>query len=166
MNDNTELKILDELLNYLLTTEINGIVELRNDTIKKSDFLKNVNNFTFKSALLKLTKDGYVTETSNDSIDPIFNNKRTDCYYDISFEGMFFIKKGGYEKQNAENLKKETEYENIQTEQRKQASVLVRLNRWLVFGAIVVAIDSVLNILNFFGIYFDTSNLIFCVKPT
>ncbi len=160
-----ELKILDELLKYLLITEYCEFAYMKNDANKNSEFLKDVENSTFHSALLKLVKDGYVNESSENTTDQIFNTPRTNYFYNISFEGMFFINNGGYAKQNAENLKKETEYENIRTEQRKQASALVRLNRWLVFGAIVVAIDSILNILHFFGVYFDTSNFLFCIKP-
>jgi hypothetical protein len=159
-----ELKILDELLKYLLITEYCEFAFMKNDANKNSEFLKDIESPTFHSALLKLVKDGYVNESSQNTTDEIFNTPRTNYFYQISFEGMFFIKNGGYAKQNSENLKKETEYESIQSEQRKQASALVRLNRWLVFGAIVVAIDSVLNILNFFGVYFDTSNFLFCVK--
>ena len=161
-----ELKILDEILKYLLTTEHDTFAFIKNDANKKSDFLNNIDNSTFNSALLKLVKDGYVNQNSENTTDQIFNTPRTNNYYYISFEGKFFINNGGYATKNSENLKKEIEYENIQTEQRKQASALVRLNRWLVFGAIVVAIDSVLNILNFFGVYFDTSNFLFCIKPT
>ena len=161
-----ELKILDELLKYLSITEHNTFSFLKNDANNKSEFLREIDNQTFYSALLKLVKDGYVNGSYQNTTDRIFNTPKVNEYFDISFEGMFFIKNGGYAKQNSENLKKETEYENIQTEQRKQAAALVRLNRWLVFGAIVVAIDSVLNILNFFGVYFDTSKFLFCIKPT
>jgi hypothetical protein len=160
-----ELKILDELLKYLLITKYSEFAYMKNDANKNSEFLKDVENSTFHSALLKLVKDGYVNENSENTTDRIFNTPRTNYFYNISFEGMFFINNGGYAKQNAETLKKETEYENVQAEQRKQASALVRLNRWLVFGAIVVAIDSILNILHFFGVYFDTSNFLFCIKP-
>ncbi len=159
------IKILDELLKYLEITEFRTFAEMKNDANDKSVFLKDIDNFIFKSALLKLVKDGYVIKYIENTTDKIFNTPQINNYYDISFEGLFFINNGGYEKQNAENLKKETEYENIQIEQRKQASDLVRLNRWLVFGAIVVAIDSVLNILHFFCVYFETSNLFFCIKP-
>lgn len=160
------IKILDELLKYLSETEYNQFADIRNDINNKSDFLKDYDNSIIHSALLKLEKDGFVNTDSKDSIDPIFNSPRRDHYYKISFEGLFFIKNGGYKKQNSKKLKKETEYENLQTEQRNQASALVRLNRWMVFGAIIVAIDSILNILHFFGVYFDTSNLLFCIKPT
>lgn len=160
-----QIKILDELLKYLDKTEFTTFAKMRNDANKKSKFLKDIDNFIFKSALLKLVKDGYVLEYSENTTDRIFDGQIINYSYNISFEGIFFIKNGGYAKQNSENLKKETEYENIQTEQRNQASAIVRLNRWLVFGAIVVAADSILNILHFFGVYFDTNNFLFCIKP-
>ena len=152
---NKELKILDELLKYLLITEHNTFAFIKNDANKKSEFLKEVDNSTFHSALLKLVKDGYVNENSENTTDKIFNTPKTNHYYKISFEGMFFIKNGGYHKAFLENKKKENAFADLQKEQRKQASALVRLNRWLVFGAIVVAIDSILNILNYFGVSYD-----------
>ncbi|WP_158980942.1 MULTISPECIES: hypothetical protein [unclassified Flavobacterium] len=161
-----ELKILDEILKYLLITEHDTFAFIKNDANKKSDFLKDIDNSTFYSALLKLVKDGYVNQNSKNTTDPIFNSPRTDNYYYISFEGMFFIKNGGYHQATLEAQRKENEYDALKSEQQKQAVSLLRLNLWLVFGAVVVAIDSILNILHFFGVYFDTSNFLFCIKPT
>lgn len=161
-----ELKILDEILKHLLTTEHNTFAFIKNDANIKSNFLKDIDNYTFNSALLKLVKDGYVNQNSENTTDPIFNSPRTNHYYYISFEGMFFIKNGGYHQALLETQRKENAYADLQTEQRRQSASLVTLNRWIVFGAIVVAIDSILNILHFFGVYFDTSNFLFCIKPT
>jgi hypothetical protein len=149
-----EFKILDELLKYLLTSDCYSYVQIRNDTIIKSEFLKTVENFKFEAALEKLVKDEYVTKKTQDII-----------YYAISFEGICFIKNGGYHQALLETHRKENAYSDLQTEQKKQAISLLRLNRWLVFGAIVVAIDSTLNILHFFGVYFDVNNFLFCIKP-
>ena len=55
-----QIKILDELLKYLDKTEFTTFAKMRNDANKKSKFLKDIDNFIFKSALLKLVKDGYV----------------------------------------------------------------------------------------------------------
>lgn len=160
MSNNTELKILDELLRYLLKTDFRTFKSIRNDTFDNYIFFKTVDNYTLEVALLKLAKDEYVIETNKD-----INNPQKSHYH-ISFEGMFFIKNGGYGQALLEVQRKENEYDDLKTEQKKQAISLLRLNRWLVFGAIVVAIDSILNIFHFFGVYFDTSNLLFCVKPT
>ncbi|MEO8254574.1 MAG: hypothetical protein ABI554_09330 [Flavobacterium sp.] len=161
-----ELKILDELLKYLSITEHNTFAYIKNDANEKSEFLKDIDNSTFHSALLKLVKDGYVNQDSENATDRIFNTPKVNHYYNISFEGMFFIKKGGYHQAFLETQRKENAYVDLQNEQRRQSASLVMLNRWVVFGAIVVAIDSILNILHFFGVYFDTSNLLFCIKPT
>ena len=154
-----EFKILDELLKYLLTSNCYSYAEIRNDTIIKSEFLKTVENFTFEAAIEKLAKDGYVTKKPQDTTKQKF-------YYAISFEGICFIKKNGYGQELLEVQRKENAYADLVTEQRKQSASLVVLNRWIVFGAIVVAIDSILNILHFFGVNFDTNNFLFCIKPT
>lgn len=160
-----ENKILDAFLKYLLNTEYNQFNEIRNDVYIKSEFLKTIDNSTLHSALLKLVKDEYVTEKSENVIDPFFNTPTTYYYYNISFDGMFFIKNGGYHLAFLEVQRKESVYDDLKNEQKKQSITLLRLNRWLVFGAIVVAIDSILNILHFFGVYFDTNNFLFCIKP-
>jgi len=160
MSDNTELKILDELLKTLSNSNSVKWFEIMNETLDRCEFLKDVDHFTFQVALLKLVKDEYVIETNKD----IDNPKKT--HYNISFEGLFFIKKGGYDQALLEVQRKENAYADLVTEQRKQSASLVVLNRWVVFGAIVVAIDSTLNILRFFDVYFDTSNFLFCIKPT
>ncbi len=159
-----ELEILDALLKYLLHNSNNSFSFIKDDDKLKSEFLQEVENNTLASALLKLVKDGYVNSHLNKVGLNSDNTPRTIDYYNISFEGIFFIKNGGYHKALLETQRKENAYADLQTEQRKQASTLVKLNCWLVFGAVVVAIDSILNIMHFFGVYFDTSNFLFCVK--
>ncbi|WP_166926288.1 hypothetical protein [Flavobacterium poyangense] len=155
-----ELKILDALLTYLKDTKHNTFQFIKSDVKNKSTFLKDIDDKILYSALLKLVKDDYVYEDLQ-KIGSLSGN-----IYNISFEGIFFIKKGGYHQALLEAQRKENEYDDLKNEQRKQSASLVRLNRWMVFGAIVVAIDSILNILHFFGVYFNTSNFLFCVKPT
>lgn len=154
------LKILDELLRYLTETEHTQFASIRNDVNDKSTLLKDIDNATLHSAILKLVKDGYVNQESEKTTDPLFNSPRTNNYYRISFEGLFFIKKGGYENQNLENKKKEIEYEKIQSEQKRQALNLVRLNYWLVvltwviaIGTFVAALYYLIEILKFFEIF-------------
>lgn len=155
-----EQKILDELLLFLKETECDTFYSIEKDINNKSVIFKDIDSKTLLSALLKLVKDDYVSENYRD-IGPL-----SGYTYNISFDGLFFINNGGYHKAFLEAQRKENDYELLKNEQRKQSASLVRLNRWMVFGAIVVAIDSILNILHFFGIYFDTSNFLFCIKPT
>ncbi|WP_026452135.1 hypothetical protein [Aequorivita capsosiphonis] len=153
------LKILDEILRYLSKTEHTQFAYIRNDINEKSSFLKAIDNATLHSAILKLVKDGFVNQESEKTTDPLFNSPRTNNYYRISFEGLFFIKEGGYENQNQETKKKEIEYGKIQSEQKRQARNLVRLNYWLVvltwviaIGTFVAALYYLMEILKFFEI--------------
>lgn len=161
-----EIEMLDGILKYLLNNGNNSFSDIKEDIKLKSQFSQEVEKNTLKSAFIKLVKDGYVNV--NEQTKGINMNKTpyiVECY-NISFEGIFFVKNGGYHQALLEAQRKENAYADLQIEQRRQSSALLRLNYWLVFGAIVVAIDSILNILNFFGVYFDTSNFLFCVKPT
>jgi hypothetical protein len=148
-NKNNELEILDELLKYMLTTACCNYVSIRNDTIKNHSFLKDIDNPTLNAALLKLAKDGYL----NEIIDISGTN------YDISFEGIMFIKSEGYTNQNRQNHIKENENADLKSEQNRQAKVLVALNRWLVFltwiialGTLIAAIYYLLEVLAFLGV--------------
>lgn len=155
-----EQKILDELLVFLKETKCDTFYSIESEIKNKSVILKDINSKILHSALLKLVKDDYVFENYR-NIGPL-----SGYTYNISFDGIFFITNGGYHQALLEAQRKENDYDDLKTEQRRQSASLVRLNRWMVFGAIVVAIDSILNILHFFGVYFDTSNFLLCVKPT
>lgn len=143
------IKILDELLKYLVETEHNQFAYIRNDVNDKSDFLKNIDNRTLHSALLKLVKDGYVNQESEKTTDQIFNTPRTDHYYRISFEGLVFIKNGGYENHYAKIQMKENELSDLKSQQSRHSTALVRLNRWLVILTWVIAIGTLVA-----GIYY------------
>lgn len=163
---NKEFKILDGILRYLLKNGNKSFSSIKEDDKLKSEISLDIENNTLASAFIKLVKDGYVNINEQTIGLKMDNSPRNVDYYNISFEGIFFIKKGGYHQALLEVQRKENEYDDLKNEQRKQSASLVQLNRWMVFGAIVVAIDSILNILHFFGVYFDTSNFLFCVKPT
>ena len=153
------IKILDELLKYLTETEYNKWIGIRNDTLKKSDFLKDIGNSTLHSALLKLVKDEYVNQDSENTTNQIFNTPRTNHYYKISFEGLVFIKNGGYQNQNDEIQRKQNELSDLKSQQSAHSISLVRLNRWLVIltwviaiGTFVAGIYYLIEILKAFGI--------------
>lgn len=152
-------KILDELLKYLEITEYRTFSEMRNDANDKSDFLKDIDNFIFKSALLKLVKDGYVTEYSKNTTDKIFNTPRTDYFYDISFEGICFINNGGYEFEYRKSQTQQIEYSDLQKRQSlleekqlKIQSQLVFLTFLVALGTLIAGLYYVLEILSFFGV--------------
>lgn len=153
------IKILDELLKYLTETEHTEFGRIRNETIEKSEFLKDIGNSTLHSALLKLVKDGYVNQDSENTTDQIFNTPRTNHYYKISFEGLVFIKNGGYQNQNDEIQRKQNELSDLKSQQSAHSISLVRLNRWLVIltwviaiGTFVAGIYYMIEILKAFGI--------------
>ncbi|MFE3872203.1 hypothetical protein ACFX5F_13320 [Flavobacterium sp. ZS1P70] len=152
-----ENKILDELLKYLLETDYDEFAHIRNDANKKSDFLKNIDNAILKSALLKLVKDGYVNQNSENTTDQLFDTPRTNYFYNISFEGRVFIKNGGYENQNRENQKKEnwnnemTERQNALEEQQSSNQFQLVLLTWVIaIGTLVAAAYYLIEILKFF----------------
>ena len=136
------IKILDELLKYLVKTEHDQFAYIRNDVNDKSEFLKDIGNSTLHSALLKLVKDGYVNQESENTTDQIFNTPRTNHYYKISFKGLVFIKYGGYQNQLDKNQKKENEVSDLKSQQFAHSVSLFRLNRWLVTLTWVIAIGT------------------------
>lgn len=88
-----ELEILDALLKYLLHNSDKSFSDIKEDVKLKAEFSQKVENNTLDSALVKLVKDCYVNV--NEQTRGINMNKTpyvVECY-NISFEGMFFIKK-------------------------------------------------------------------------
>ena len=170
---NKELEILDGILKYLLNNGNNTFSYIKDDENLKSEIPQEVDKNTLASAFIKLVKDGYVNE--NKQTRGMNMNKTpyvVDCC-NISFEGIFFIKNGGYRQASIEARRKEDAYELLNAEQKLHASALLSLNRRMVFltwaiaiGTVIASIYYFLEILHFFGVYFDTSNFLFCVKPT
>ena len=161
-----EQKILDELLMYLKDTKQNTFQLIKNDVKNKSTLIKDIDDKILYSALLKLVKDEYVSK------DILNIGPYSSDIYTISFEGIFFINKGGYAQVLLEAQRKEDEYENLNSEQKLHASSLLSINRRMVYltwaiaiGTLISAIYYLLEILHFFGVYFDISNYLFCIKP-
>lgn len=156
------IKILDELLKYLAETEYNQWTGIRNDTIKKSDFLKDIGNSTLHSALLKLVKDGYVNQDSKNSTDQIFKTPRTDYYYKISFEGLVFIGCGGYENQ----IRKNQTLENLKNEMTERQNTLeskqVRFQGQIAFLTWVIALGTLIAGVYYFLEILKISELCVC----
>jgi len=153
MNDNKELKILDELLTTLLVSNSVKHDKIINETIYRCQYLENVEQYTFQMALLKLSKDDYVMLTNINVNEPIKSDFR------ISFEGIVFNKNGGYEKQNKKNLQMETEVSEIEKRQSalesKNTSLqyqLVVLTYLIAFGTLLSSIYYLLEVLAFFGV--------------
>ena len=153
-----EIEILDTLLRYLLDNSNNSFSFIKNDDKLKSKFSQEVENDTLSSALLKLVKDEYV----NSHLKSVgFNSDeslKTVEHYNISFEGIFFIKNGGYENQIRMNKKKENENIALQKKQflleDKHSSYQFQLTllTWVVvFGTVVAGIYYTIEVLKFFG---------------
>lgn len=149
-----ELEILDEILEYLLFLHSVEKPHMVGEHERDNYFIKYDDQF-FSAAINKLLKDQYIALLTNVKVE-LINRRRIAGLCDITFEGIIFSKSGGYKKQIIENHNKENALIDLQEEQRKQSKTLVNLNRWLVFGAIIVAIDSILNVLKFFNISFDS----------
>lgn len=147
-----EIKILDEILEYLLYVQNQEKPYNVGNNDRDRQFLK-YNKELFKAAIQKLLKDEYIFLGTNVKIE-IINQTHIAGLYDITFEGIIFIKSGGYEQKQIQNKRTEKAIVDLREEQRRQSKTLVNLNRWLVFGAVIVAVDSILNILNFFDICF------------
>ena len=159
------INILDALLKYLEITNFRTFAEMRNDANEKSEFLKDIDNFIFKSALLKLVKDGYAIEYSETTTDRIFGGEKTNYYFDISFEGIFFIKNGGYENEFQKNQKQQIEYSSLQKKQslleQKQLKIqsqLVLLTLIVALGTLIAGLYYILEILAFFGVLISQKN--------
>lgn len=168
-----EIEILDGILKYLLSNGNDTFLNIESDIKQKSQFFKDIEKTTIESAFIKLVKDGYVNQTEKTRG---MNMNKTpyvvECYT-ISFEGIFFIKIGGYHQALIEDQRKANEYELLNAEQKLHATALLSLNQRMVLltwaiaiGTGIAALYYLLEILSFFGVYFDTSNLIFCIKPT
>lgn len=156
------IKILDGLLKYLIETEYTEFGRIRNDVNDKSDFLKDIDNSTLHSALLKLVKDGYVNQTSKHSTDQLFNTPRTDHYFKISFEGLVFIDCGGYENQ----IRKNQTLENLKNEMTERQNALeskqVRFQGQIAFLTWVIALGTLISGVYYFLEILKVSELCVC----
>jgi hypothetical protein len=155
-----EVEILDEILDYLLYIQnVEKPYSVGSNQNRDAYFIKYNDEF-FRSAIRKLIKDEHIYLLKNVSEKDI---KKTFIagLCDLTFDGILFIKAGGYRSFIHEKQRKENAIIDLQDEQRRQSAALVNLNRWIVFGAIIVAIDSVLNILNYFGFSFNYLKLFF-----
>ena len=153
IDENIELKVLDDLLRTLLVSNSFKYSKIINETIDRCDFLKNVQTYIFESALLKLSKDCYVLETN------IVINYPIQSHFNISFEGIVFIKNGGYEKQYQQTQQKEIEFYEMMNRQSALESKntlfqaqLVVLTYLIAFGTLVAAIYYLLEVLAFLGV--------------
>lgn len=148
-----ELEILDALLKYLKDTNHNTFQHIKSDVKNKSAFLKDIDDKILYSALLKLVKDDYVYEDFQ-KIGSLSGN-----VYNISFEGIFFINNGGYEKEHQNNQKAEIESAELKKRQflleEKHSSIqgqIVFLTLIIAIGTLIPAVYYIIEILKFFGV--------------
>lgn len=156
---NKELEILDGILKYLLKNGNNSFSTISDDAKLKKEFSQEVEKNTLKSAFVKLEKDGHVN-TNNQIIGMHMNQTPyiVECY-NISFEGIFFINSGGYEKEAQNNQKKEIESAELKKRQflleENHSSIQFQLLvlTWVIaIGTFVAAIYYLLEVLKFFGV--------------
>lgn len=156
---NKELEILDGILKYLLNNGNKTFSFIKDDENLKSAFSHKVENNTLESAFVKLVKDGYVNV--NEQTRGMNMNKTpyvVECY-NISFEGIFFINNGGYEKEHQNNQKAEIESAELKKRQflleEKHSSIqgqIVFLTLVIAIGTLIPAVYYIIEILKFFGV--------------
>lgn len=154
-----ELEILDAILKYILKNGNNSFGFIKKDDKLKSTFSQEVENNTLASAFIKLEKDGYINSYLKKVGLNLDNTPRTVDYYNISFEGIFFIKNGGYEKELQKNQKAEIEFVELKKRQflleEKHSSIQCQLLflTWVIaIGTFVAAIYYLIEVLKFFGV--------------
>ena len=159
------LNILDDLLRYLLITKHNQFNSFVQDKDNKTILLNLIDNSILHSALLKLVKDGYVNQNSDNVTDRIFGTTKTDHYFKISFEGTVFIENGGYENEYQKTQKEQNDYSELKKKQslleEKQISnqfQIVVLTWIIALGTLIAGLYYVLEILDFFGVLTSRKN--------
>ena len=148
-----EQKILDDLLVFLKETKCDTFYSIESEIKNKSVILKDINSKMLHSALLKLVKDDYVFENYRNI------GSLSGYTYNISFEGIFFINNGGYEKEHQNNQKTEIESAEMKKRQflleEKHSSIQFQLLvlTWVIaIGTSVAAIYYLLEVLKFLGV--------------
>lgn len=139
-----ELKILDALLTYLKDTNHNTFQFIKSDVKNKSAFLKEIDDKTLYSALLKLVKDDYVYEDFQ-KIGTLNGN-----LYNISFEGLSFISEGGYVSRKERNQSQDKKLNDIAILQSFQQRWILRLTWIIGLGTLVAGVYYLIEILKFF----------------
>jgi DNA-binding PadR family transcriptional regulator len=141
-----ELEILDALLKYLKDTSHNTFQYIKSDVKNKSAFLKEIDDKTLYSALLKLVKDDYVYEDFQK-----MGTLNGNLYY-ISFEGLSFIAEGGYVSRNERNQAQDKKLNDIAIVQSFQQKWIHRLTWIIGLGTLVAGVYYLIEILKFFGV--------------
>jgi hypothetical protein len=141
-----ELEILDALLKYLKDTNHNTFQFIKSDVKNKSAFLKEIDDKTLYSALLKLVKDDYVYEDFQ-KIGTLSGN-----LYNISFEGLSFIAEGGYVSRKERNQAQDKKLKDIVIVQSFQQKWIHRLTWIIGLGTLVAGVYYLIEILKFFGV--------------
>ncbi|WP_281635785.1 hypothetical protein [Flavobacterium marginilacus] len=141
-----ELEILDALLKYLKDTNHNTFQHIKSDVKNKSAFLKEIDDKTLYSALLKLVKDDYVYEDFQ-KMGTLSGN-----LYNISFEGLSFIAEGGYVSRKERNQSQDKKLNDIAIVQSFQQKWIHRLTWIIGLGTLVAGVYYLIEILKFFGV--------------
>ncbi len=156
---NEEFKILDGILRYLLKNGNKSFTYIKEDSQLKSEFAVDIDNNTLASAFVKLVKDKYVNINEQTIGLKMDNSPRNINYYNISFEGIIFIKNDGYEKEHQNNQKIEIESAEMKKRQflleEKHSSIQFQLLvlTWVIaIGTSVAAIYYLLEVLKFLGV--------------
>jgi hypothetical protein len=160
---NMEIKLLDDILKYLLYIQkAEKPYHVGNNEIDSS-FL-NIEKNLFKSAILKLKNDNYIYFGNNVELKNI-NNFHIAGLVDLTLDGILFINSGGYQNHYNKLQIEQNLMSDLKSEQRRHSTALVNLNRWMVGLTIVVALGTliaglyyILEILAFFGVLTSQKN--------
>lgn len=140
-----EVKFLDEILYHLLDVPNHKGKEFYEFDFQKKHY--SIDREYIKSAVNKLIKDGYVHSLVPEN-NVIINARIAGMYY-LTFEGMFFIKNGGYEAQKLSDY-------NLSVKTLKEEKQTRFYNRVILAGTVIASIYALFQILKELGAFSET----------
>lgn len=107
--------------------------------------------YMIDNAINKLEKDGYLS-TSIINVTPLIDGTDKATIYTITWEGQFFISRGGYQGETFRASSEKKRLADVEKQSAKTAKQMVILTRWIVAGTIIAGIYYLLEILKFANI--------------
>ncbi|MFT3796573.1 hypothetical protein [Flavobacterium sp.] len=147
VQDNSQFIILDAILTYL--HDQNEPVEFFSVSSGILPILKEripIEENIVKGALRKLFKDEFLETSEKESA---FQDWGIVKYYQISFEGVFFLRSGGYDGQADRIRAAKNASDAIAIEQQRQALLLLDMNILMGLGAAIGALYVILEIVKY-----------------
>jgi hypothetical protein len=156
LDDVDPLYKLDCVLMYLFLKQEPSKAKIGEVTIGVYHLIKS-HETEINQIIYKLIKDNYVrfedttVYTDTHLLRPTANLVR---YYNITFEGVLFLKSGGYTVQKAIFISENKKLETLKSDQIKRDEFLKILTWWIAAGAIVASIYYLIEIYKEFHLFF------------